>query len=138
MDEGDAAHATIGISRDASISAMKNAVDAFEQVQERVGELHRTLMTKKRRRNVFSLKTPISSLPPDGKDGRNFRHRRVVPVGHAGPSKSRKGEASTMPGKDGLGLNDGQRRAPAAPTRDSQTHTRRSTGVNLGHLLVER
>ena len=26
-----------------------------------------------------------------------------------------KAEASTMPGKDGLGLNDGQRRAPAAP-----------------------
>ena len=24
-------------------------------------------------------------------------------------------EASTMPGKDGVGLNDGQRRAPAAP-----------------------
>jgi len=43
---------------------------------------------------------------------------------------------STMPGQDGLGLNDGQHRA--LHTRDSQTHTRRSTGVNLGRLLVER
>src|ERR1700758_499596 len=61
--------------------------------------------------------TPTRILPAHPADqisnlARNDGSSRLAMPDLPGPEKA---EASTMPGQDGLGLNDGQRRAPAAP-----------------------
>src|ERR1700758_2145203 len=61
--------------------------------------------------------TPTGILPAHPADqisnlARNDGSSRLAMPDLPGPEKA---EASTMPGKDRLGLNDGQRRAPAAP-----------------------
>ena len=65
----------------------------------------------------------------------NDRPSRLSAAHLPGPEQAKTG---TMPGYDRLGLNDGSAQRQSRQSRDSRTHKKRSTGVNLGRFLAER